>query len=129
VAEIVRSAKIERSGFSQFFQAANVYFIILDSYNYSPPMIEKHLDEAIVIAERYKSFLAEDHNNFSYKLSLLSVQKHIADLQAQLKKEKEKDMPEFDAEAWNGQFEEDVLTCRLNALAEEARRKINVWNK
>jgi len=50
--------------------------------------IEKYIDDAVIIADNYKSILAEEPDNFAYELSLITINEHIADLQRQLKREK-----------------------------------------
>ena len=52
--------------------------------------LEKHIDKANAIAKEYRTILSNDPNNISYKLSLITIEGHIADLQMQLKREKEK---------------------------------------
>jgi hypothetical protein len=47
------------------------------------------LADAVIIADNYKAVLAEEPDNFAYELSLITINKHIAELQHQLRREKE----------------------------------------
>jgi len=52
-------------------------------------ILREHIAETTAIADRYKSVLSEEPANIAYELSLTTIEKHIDDLQIQLKREKE----------------------------------------
>ncbi len=51
--------------------------------------IEKYANDAVVISDSYKAILAKESDNFAYGLSLITINSHINDLYAQLRREKE----------------------------------------
>ncbi len=52
-------------------------------------ILKKHIAEATTIADRYKAVLSKKPANIAYELSLATIEKHIDELQIQLKSEKE----------------------------------------
>ena len=56
---------------------------------------EKYIDEAKDIKLLYHELLSDDPDNFAYKISIKSTEKHIKELQYQLKREQEKINPDL----------------------------------
>ena len=49
----------------------------------------EQLNAAAEISEKYRDELIKDENDFSYQISLRSIEKHIEELQTQIKIEKD----------------------------------------